>query len=148
MYMYICFFMSKCLSIRPAVSYVTYAYDLLLSYCPASSRRGTKLVRYSARSPWGRCRNWTEMCIYIYIYICGFLFYNPLFQLVEKVWRATLNQRSWQAGSFRTSQWRMLAIAVGPPGPTGFDETSRILLYLIWLGPPRCLLAGPTGFDG
>jgi hypothetical protein len=25
-------------------------------------------------------------------------------------------------------QWRMQAIAVGPPGPTGFDETSRILL--------------------
>jgi hypothetical protein len=28
----------------------------------------------------------------------------------------------------RTYQWRLQAIAVGPSDPTGFDETSRILL--------------------
>jgi hypothetical protein len=45
------------LRIRPPDrSYVSYAYELLLS-CPVSSGRGTKLVTHSARSPGGRCRN-------------------------------------------------------------------------------------------
>jgi hypothetical protein len=48
--------------------------------------------------------------------------------ILKELWKGVNPIRAASFFFFNGGQWRLHAIAVGPPGPTGFDETSRILL--------------------